>query len=176
MDDLVHYDSAPIPDEYRMHNPIQIRLFRELDELGDFDLSDVEMRWTEDYDYLLSRGYQLRPRFHPGWIPTWRGTNLSPVACEDAIVHYSESVIDAKRLQDGNIVTIKRIPPHTTEAKIACMLSTPERLEEPMNHCVPTLEGLVYIHSQNVAHRDLSDGNIMMDGRVIVTSWINIPM
>ncbi|KAL5513542.1 hypothetical protein ACEPAH_3941 [Sanghuangporus vaninii] len=209
MDDLVHYDSVPIPDEYRIHNPIQIRLFRELDELGDFDLSDIEKKWTEDYESFLSRGYQLRPRFHPGWIPTWRGTNLSPVACEDVIVHYSESVIDSKRLQDGIIVAIKRIPPHTTEAKIACMLSTPERLEEPMNHCVPvydhfpdirspnggsfivmpflrafneppfvyvdevvdfvrqTLEGLVYIHSQNVAHRDLSDGNIMMDGRVM---------
>ncbi|OCB87837.1 hypothetical protein A7U60_g4970 [Sanghuangporus baumii] len=203
MDNLIHYDSVPIPDEYRIHNPVQIRVFRELDELGDFDLSAVEKRWTEDYDYLLSRGYQLRPRFHPGWTPTWRGTNLSPVACEDSIVHYSESVIDAKRLQDGKIVAIKRIPPYTSETKIACMLSAPERLDDPMNHCVPVYDhfpdtrnpdggsfiampllrafneppfayvdevvdfGLVYIHSQNVAHRDLSDGNIMMDGRVM---------
>ncbi|KAL5492786.1 hypothetical protein ACEPAI_4234 [Sanghuangporus weigelae] len=71
MDDLVHYDSVPIPDEYQIHNPVQIRLFRELDELGDFDLLAVERRWTEDYDYLLSHGYQLRPHFHPGWTPTW---------------------------------------------------------------------------------------------------------
>lgn len=88
MDDLVHYDYVRIPDKYRLHNQFQIRMFSELDEIGDFDLSPVEKRWSEDYEYLLSHGYQLRPRFHPGWTPTWRGTNLSPLACEDSIMHY----------------------------------------------------------------------------------------
>ncbi|OCB89313.1 hypothetical protein A7U60_g3513 [Sanghuangporus baumii] len=122
----------------------------------------------------------------------------------------SRSCIDAKRLKDGKIVAIKRIPPYTLEADIACMLSARERLGDPMYHCVPvydcfpdtrnarggffivmlllrafneppfayvdevdffrqTLEGLMYIHGHNVAHRlwDLSDGNIRMDRRAM---------
>ncbi|KAL5531073.1 hypothetical protein ACEPAG_3949 [Sanghuangporus baumii] len=190
-------------------NDIEARLFRQLEDHGDFDLTQVERSWTEEYDYLLSLGYQLRPRFHPGWTPSWRGTDIPPVACEDSVEHFRWSCIDAKRLKDGKIVTIKRIPPYTLEADIACMLSTRERLRDPMNHCVPiydcfpntrnarggffivmpllrafnepsfayvdevvdfvrqTLEGLVYIHSHNVVHRDLSDSNIMMDGRAM---------
>ncbi|OCB87840.1 hypothetical protein A7U60_g4974 [Sanghuangporus baumii] len=228
MDDLVDYDRVPIPDEYRLHHPIRIQFFRELEENGEFDLSNVERGWVEDYEYLLCHGYQLRPRFHPRWTPTWCGTNLSPVACEDSIAHFvrlifcpfirpanhncqtekSSSVIDVKRFRDGKIVAVKRTP-GLFEAKIACMLSSVDRLQDPMNHCVPIydyfpdireqhggsfivmpllrafndppfvyvdevvdfvrqmLQGLVYLHSQNVAHRDLSDGNIMMEGRAL---------
>ncbi|KAL5536539.1 hypothetical protein ACEPAF_361 [Sanghuangporus sanghuang] len=208
MDDLVDYDRVPIPDEYRLHHPIRIQFFRELEENGEFDLSNVERGWVEDYEYLLCHGYQLRPRFHPRWTPTWCGTNLSPVACEDSIAHFSSSVIDVKRFRDGKIVAVKRTP-GLFEAKIACMLSSMDRLQDPMNHCVPIydyfpdireqhggsfivmpllrafndppfvyvdevvdfvrqmLQGLVYLHSQNVAHRDLSDGNIMMEGRAL---------
>ncbi|KAL5513547.1 hypothetical protein ACEPAH_3946 [Sanghuangporus vaninii] len=147
-----------------------------------------------------------RPRFHRGWTPPWRGTEIPPVE------HFSRSCIDAKRLKGGTIVAIKRIPPYNLEADIACMLSTLERLGDPMNHCVPVyycfpetcyarggffivtpllrafnellfayvdevvnfvrqsldLKGLIYIHGHNVAHRDLPDGNIMMDGRAIL--------
>ena len=49
----------------------------------------------------------------------------------------SETVIDAKRLQDGKVVAIKRVPPNTYEAKIVCMLSSHQRLKDPRNHCVP---------------------------------------
>ncbi|KAL5513541.1 hypothetical protein ACEPAH_3940 [Sanghuangporus vaninii] len=201
MDDLVDYDRVPILDEHRLHHPIRIQFFRELEENGDFDLSDVERGWMKDDEYLLSHGYQLRPRFHPRWTPTWRGTNLSPVACEDSIAHFSSSVIDVKRFRDGKFFAVKRTP-DLCEAKIACMLSSMDRLQDPMNHCVPIydcfpdireqyggsfimmpllrafndppfvyvdevidfvrqmLQGLVYLHSQNVAHRDLSDGDI----------------
>ncbi|KAL5492792.1 hypothetical protein ACEPAI_4240 [Sanghuangporus weigelae] len=206
MDDLVNYDRTPLSQKYRTMNDIEARLFRQLEEHGDFDLTQVERSWIEEYDYLLSLGYQLRPRFHPGWTPSWRGTDIPPVACEDSVEHFRRSCIDAKRLKDGKIVAVKRIPPYTLEADIACMLSTHERLRDRMNHCVPiydcfldtrnarggffivmhllrafneppfayvdevvdfvrqTLEGLVYIHGHDVAHRDLSDGNIMMDG------------
>ncbi|KAL5531081.1 hypothetical protein ACEPAG_3957 [Sanghuangporus baumii] len=38
-------------------------------------------------------------------------------------------------------------------------------VDEVVDFVRQMLQGLVYLHSQNVAHRDLSDGNIMMEGR-----------
>ena len=88
MDDLVNYERVTTNDRYRLDHPLRTQFYREMEEAGDFDLSVVEGRWAEDYDYLLSHGYQLRPRFHPGWTPSWRGTDLVPVACEDHIAHF----------------------------------------------------------------------------------------
>ncbi|TCD66664.1 hypothetical protein EIP91_001082 [Steccherinum ochraceum] len=40
-----------------------------------------------------------------------------------------------------------------------------EVVEEVMDFIKQTLEGLCFIHSQGIAHRDCTSGNIMMDGR-----------
>jgi hypothetical protein len=48
-------------------------------------LSDVEKRWVSYQPYLLSRGYQLRPRYRPGWVPSWTHTGANPYDCEDGI-------------------------------------------------------------------------------------------
>ncbi|KAH8111764.1 kinase-like domain-containing protein [Phellopilus nigrolimitatus] len=187
----------------RMTSPSDLRFFRELERKGRFNLLPSECWWRDHYEFLLSRGYQLRPRYRPGWKPSWLETDIFPYDCEDAHEHIA--VIDAKRVQDGKIVAIKKFSADSREAQIGLMLSSSERLSDPTNHCVPifdmfveednqtvfivmpllrrfndpefehvdeavdfvrqALEGLVYMHSQNVAHRDLSDGNIMMDGR-----------
>lgn len=34
---------------------------------------------------LEKRGYKLRPRFRPGWKPSWMGTTKRPVQCEDYV-------------------------------------------------------------------------------------------
>ncbi|KAH8111759.1 kinase-like domain-containing protein [Phellopilus nigrolimitatus] len=190
----------------RITDPDDLTFFRELERKGRFSLLPSECWWRDHYEFLLSRGYQLRPRYHPGWKPSWLETDIFPYACEDAHQQIRETVIDAKRVQDGKIVAIKKCSAGSREAQIGLMLSSSERLQDPANHCVPifdtfaseqdnqtmfiimpllrrfndpefehvdevvdfvrqTLEGLVYMHSQNVAHRDLSDGNIMMDGR-----------
>lgn len=49
-----------------------------------FDLYPNEIRWAEYYEYLLGKGYQLRPRFRPGWVPSWKDKNLDPHECEDS--------------------------------------------------------------------------------------------
>lgn len=49
-------------------------------------------------------------------------------------------VIDASRVQDGRHVAIKRVKRGTNEARVLAFLSTPEKLEDPANHCVPMLE------------------------------------
>lgn len=35
------------------------------------ELSTDEVYWLNHQPWLLSLGYQLRPRFRPGWIPSW---------------------------------------------------------------------------------------------------------
>jgi hypothetical protein len=42
-----------------------------------------EIIWRDRYDYFEQRGYQLRPRFKPGWEPSWRGKRKDYEECED---------------------------------------------------------------------------------------------
>lgn len=35
-----------------------------------------EERWVQLYYFLRQRGYRLRPRYDPEWVPSWR---LNPV-------------------------------------------------------------------------------------------------
>ena len=47
-------------------------------ELENFSVKDLaklypyEKRWQARQPWLLERGYQLRPRFRPGWVPSWQ--------------------------------------------------------------------------------------------------------
>jgi hypothetical protein len=43
----------------------------------------AENRWVSYQPYLLSKGYNLRPRYRPDWVPSWKGTGRSPYDCED---------------------------------------------------------------------------------------------
>lgn len=47
-------------------------------------LTDVEKEWCEIEPWLEEHGYRLRPRYRPGWIPSWRGKkNVQWRKCED---------------------------------------------------------------------------------------------
>ncbi len=50
----------------------------------DFELDSLEVYWRDHYDWLRQRGYTLRPRYKPDWVPSWRGTKKSPHSCEDS--------------------------------------------------------------------------------------------
>ena len=47
------------------------------------DLNIVEMWWVERQEALERVGYMLRPRFRPGWQPSWAGTNKPYYDFED---------------------------------------------------------------------------------------------
>lgn len=49
-------------------------------------LLDVERGWKDRQLFLLSKGYQLRPRLRHGWKPSWEGTDKNILDCEDAVV------------------------------------------------------------------------------------------
>ena len=50
-------------------------------EIGDID--PVEAWWVERQETLERVGYMLRPRYRPGWKPSWAGTNKEYNRCED---------------------------------------------------------------------------------------------
>ncbi|KAI5118855.1 hypothetical protein M0805_008131 [Coniferiporia weirii] len=114
-----------------------------------FNLHPLEIWWRDRSVFLESKGYQLRPRFRHGWKPSWHGTGRNPLDCEDSYNHKIRRVMDARRISDGALVAIKEVSPHSTEAEIALMLSTPESLSDPTNHNAPILDHF----------RDASDGN-----------------
>ena len=66
----------------------QSRLLVESDSNGGLDytkLADGE-KWWRDRAYVLERrGYRLRPRFRPGWVPSWLVNGKGYENCEDAI-------------------------------------------------------------------------------------------
>lgn len=47
----------------------------------------VERLWVERCEFLESRGYRLRPRFRPGWVPSWHRTGQNPLYSEDSRFH-----------------------------------------------------------------------------------------
>ncbi|KAL5492866.1 hypothetical protein ACEPAI_4314 [Sanghuangporus weigelae] len=103
-------------------------------------LNNHERWWMERADFLESRGYRLRPRFRPGWVPSWQKSGQNPFDFEDSRYHLTEGVMDATRLSDGRRVALKAVRRYDNEVKIAMMLSSPEALNDPMNHCVPILD------------------------------------
>lgn len=49
------------------------------------ELHGEELYWRDRQHFLESHGYQLRPRYRPDWIPSWRGKPYEAVfAAEDA--------------------------------------------------------------------------------------------
>lgn len=49
-------------------------------------LSPAEIWWRDHQLWLQKKGYMLRPRYRPGWVPSWEGKNdVNPADCEDGI-------------------------------------------------------------------------------------------
>ncbi|KAG9124820.1 hypothetical protein FRC07_010120 [Ceratobasidium sp. 392] len=108
--------------------------------------SDAENRWVSMQPYLLSKGYQLRPRYRPGWVPSWKNTGASPYDCEDSINSLPVRVLDATRINDEHQVVIKMIMSSATdregeeELQILQLLTSPPYRDDPTNHAVPCLD------------------------------------
>jgi hypothetical protein len=47
------------------------------------DIDDLERWWVDRQVALEQAGYMLRPRFRPGWRPSWTGTKKFYLDCED---------------------------------------------------------------------------------------------
>lgn len=66
---------------------------RSVDADSLYGLNSYEQKWVTYQPYLLEKGYSLRPRYHPGWVPSWTGTDEYPPDCEDSWAMIVESLI-----------------------------------------------------------------------------------
>ncbi|KAJ3540745.1 hypothetical protein NMY22_g4173 [Coprinellus aureogranulatus] len=110
------------------------------DYVSDWRLSPHEEMWVSLYPFLFSRGYKLRPRYHPEWVPSWISDpgGLTAFYREDGIPSRPE-VVDAVR-GDGSKVMLKRVSLDREELNIALYTSSPPRSDDPRNCCVPILD------------------------------------
>ena len=46
-------------------------------------LAGHEIPWRDRYHFLASKGYTLRPRYHPDWKPSWLENGRCMNHCED---------------------------------------------------------------------------------------------
>ncbi|KAF5379460.1 hypothetical protein D9615_006614 [Tricholomella constricta] len=100
---------------------------------------EEEEFWVEHYHFLLSNGYQLRPRYNPDWVPSWirAAQPTEYLDCEDsvALAMYTH-LNDAIRVQDGSKVVFKHVKQMSKETIIGATLG---KIAHPRNHCVPVL-------------------------------------
>ncbi|RDB18694.1 hypothetical protein Hypma_014745 [Hypsizygus marmoreus] len=107
-----------------------------------------ELFWVHHQPFFLSCGYNLRPRYHPTWVPS-RGTKNHET--EDALLIIPQNVIDAVRVQDNLKVVIKRVSTATSEIAIGTHLSSAAMSSDSRNHTVPLLETLYLPDDESLA-------------------------
>ncbi|KAF4621102.1 hypothetical protein D9613_000140 [Agrocybe pediades] len=120
-------------------------------------LNPYEVYWRDRFDWLYQCGYELRPRYHPDWVPSWvEDPTLAAkkYLCEDAVQIKRVHIIDATRIRDGNRVILKRVDGsrHPYETDIHLKLSQEDWLNDPHNHAVPLLDLLEppFVGEENV--------------------------
>ncbi|KII93044.1 hypothetical protein PLICRDRAFT_170840 [Plicaturopsis crispa FD-325 SS-3] len=140
---------------------------------GRYELRDTEKVWRDLHPTLRRRGFRLRPRYEVDWTPSWLGTDVNPLWCEDSITPRAYNIIDATRESDRLVVAIKRVDRAPHEVEIAKFLSSPALRGDPYNHCVPILDVFsdpvtpdrTYIVMPNL--RPFNDPEFMFFGEVL---------
>ncbi|KAG7098231.1 hypothetical protein E1B28_000198 [Marasmius oreades] len=105
------------------------------------ELDEYERFWLACEPWLKEKGYLFRPRYRPGWVPSW---NFNPedeynwIRAEDAQVRNTVRFMDAERVKDGDIVYFKRLHSTSThEIAMIRLLASEPFAADPRNHCVP---------------------------------------
>ncbi|KAH9978292.1 hypothetical protein BJV74DRAFT_142640 [Russula compacta] len=168
------------------------------------DIGNFETWWVERQEALEAAGYMLRPRYRPGWKPSWVGADKDYWDVEDGQSRPLRLGMDATRISDGRPVMLKRLLEREGpyELQINKLFSTEPLSSHPRNHCVPlldviklpddppilvhpllrrhydprfqtigefvaffaqTCEGVHFMHENNVAHRDATYDNVMLE-------------
>ncbi|KAJ7153503.1 hypothetical protein C8R43DRAFT_1002273 [Mycena crocata] len=108
-------------------------------------LSNLECFWRDYALWFKERGYLLRPRYQPGWEPSWVKSGKEYWFAEDSIPNWAKgNLMDATRISDNTHVMMKisRVDQYPNEASIAEFLSSADLADDPRNHCVPIYEML----------------------------------
>ncbi|KZV99366.1 hypothetical protein EXIGLDRAFT_831503 [Exidia glandulosa HHB12029] len=132
--------------KYMRGSPTEVAQWEQKTREGYYALEGDELFWRDLQPFLLQRGYRLRPRFAPDWVPSWLGTNIHPTHMEDYGAVPLPNIMDARR-EDDSMVAIKWIPNqlHTQhELDILRFLASDELRSDPRNHTYPLLD--VFYH------------------------------
>ncbi|KZV68674.1 hypothetical protein PENSPDRAFT_652984 [Peniophora sp. CONT] len=125
----------------RPHSPAPSGSDEETDDELFAKLFPVEVAWRDRQVFLQSRGYMLRPRLRPDWVPSWRTTNVSVFDAEDSFaLPERKHLVDATRIDDGKLVYIKRVVTGDQESTILNLLNALNKRDDPRNHAVPVLD------------------------------------
>ncbi|KAH9036978.1 kinase-like domain-containing protein [Lactarius pseudohatsudake] len=115
-----------------------------LESGGNGSLSNSELWWRDHYHDIEASGYKLRPRYDPGWQPswTWNMSGKDSFVTDDVQPTPFRSVMDATRMHDGKRVMLKKVLPEegSHELSIIRFFSSDELRANPSNHCVALLE------------------------------------
>ncbi|KAJ3477232.1 hypothetical protein NLI96_g10605 [Meripilus lineatus] len=112
----------------------------------DLELLQYEVFWRDHQVWLQSKGYMLRPRYHPNWVSS--SLSHDPERCypraEDAVIADSDCILDAQRIATGELVILKKVSKtyHPDEALIQMYLNFGALATHPHNHCAPLHEVL----------------------------------
>ncbi|KAF5320430.1 hypothetical protein D9611_010811 [Ephemerocybe angulata] len=107
-------------------------------------LKSREAYWRDRYEWFLSHGYQLRPRYRPDWIASWKSNpNLFIFSCEDSVTQHGK-ICDALRISDGSQVMFKAVDTvaYPTEVAILEYINQEPRKTARTNHTIPLIEVL----------------------------------
>ncbi|KAJ6618793.1 hypothetical protein B0H10DRAFT_2217291 [Mycena sp. CBHHK59/15] len=109
---------------------------------GDLRTSDIF--WRDMQPWLQECGYMLRPRFRPGWVPSWKATGLFYTLAEDSYSPTRLELMDAVRIADNSLVMLKSVRKEVSpdEANVWSFLSSDQLRSDPKNHCIPLLDVL----------------------------------
>ncbi|KAI0358584.1 hypothetical protein OH77DRAFT_1449121 [Trametes cingulata] len=110
-------------------------------ELG--KLTSGECWWRDHQQWLAELGYMLRPRYRPGWEPSWKkNPGRMPIACEDWYPAIHAALLDAVRVSDNSLVMLKQVTKtrNPQEISITQFLSSDALRHDPGNHTVPILD------------------------------------
>ncbi|KAI0773720.1 hypothetical protein C8Q74DRAFT_1316758 [Fomes fomentarius] len=128
-------------------------------------LLPCELLWRDRQKFLQAHGYMLRPRYIPSWIPSCKSYQEANFYEAEDYIRCSighPNVMDARRLSDGKLVMLKRVPADSQELRVCSHLTSQELRNDPRNHCVPVLDvftdaqdpGMAYIVMPFLRHID----------------------
>ncbi|RDB27848.1 hypothetical protein Hypma_002137 [Hypsizygus marmoreus] len=112
---------------------------------------EVELFWVSLQPFLLSHGYRLRPRYHPHWVPSWRGVKdfQGLHKYEDSRLPTKVNILDAVRVADGQKVVVKCVK--ASEIPLLQYLSSPPLSTDSRNRTVPILDILAMPNDETQA-------------------------
>ncbi|TDL22815.1 hypothetical protein BD410DRAFT_747977, partial [Rickenella mellea] len=172
-------------------------------------LTPSEEKWRAMQPFLAANGYTLRPRYQPGWVPSWidRQKLKYYESPEDSYFLRNPSVMDATRFDKTQVfLKFVRWNSDSHEVRVIRRLNGAELRRDPRNHCIELLdilypdnfpeycllvmpmctsssypkfrrvsetveffhqilEGVAFLHEQNMVHRDICMNNIVTDSK-----------